>query len=400
VPIKFGKSGDFEIDYAGAYGGLHVQAPANIIPDTFSPSLNNFQLRNAELRSRPVFTPEFQDPGVPTLGLSSFQDANGTYHTVSWTGPPSNTFWQLQPVSWRQANPNLNPWIAIPDMNPIQSGIPVSYGAFANVIYWCNGNQYLQSWDGFQPYLTNSNDVALISQANFPWAVGTVSIGGYFLSELASHLLMANITANDGTSTVRYQQRLWWSSSGNATVSPALSPWDITTFGTGGGYNDFLECPDVLTGIATVGIQGYLFRTNGITQIVPTGSGTLPFDFDHYWASNRGIGAAYPWSIASYGPNLCFISYEQIYMIGVNSFQAIGGNARDAIMADLYAATGKPICNITSNPRLEYVYFGYQIAIPQASGTKYYFFDLEDQNWLVWFVSGKAQTARYEEVFI
>ena len=410
MPTRIDKDGYLEIDYFGPYGGLNVQAPANLIADNFSPSLSNFQLRNAELRSRPVFKNVFQGPGTPNLGIFSFQDANGTYHTVSWVGPPSAAtgLYQLQPLSYRQAHPLLNPWVLIPNMSPLQAGIPMSYGAFANVLYWCNGNQYLQAWDGIATDLNTVipnttvkfNDVAVISQANFSWAAANVSIGGYFLGELANHLLIANVIANDGTTTVHYPQRLWWSSSGNVEVSPAISPWDITTSGTGGGFNDFLDCPDVLTGLAFVGIEGYLFRTNGITQFNATGSGALPFNFDHLWASNRGIGAAYPWSIASYGPNLCFISYEQIYLIGINSFQAIGGNARDSIMADLYAAIGTPVCSITSNPRLEYVYFGYQIAIPQAGGTKYYFFEIEDQNWQVWFVSSKIQTAREEEVFI
>lgn len=408
MPQQINKSGAFELDYFGPFGGLNVQQPANLIADNFSPSLNNFILRNSELRSRSQFTKEFRGPGTPNLGIYSFQDANGTYHTCSWVGPPTNSFWQLQPVTYRQAHPSANPWVLIPNMNVLQAGVPVSYGAFAEVLYWCNGNQYLQAWDGIAANLGLTipnttvpfNSVAQISAANFPWAIANVSIGGYFLGELASHLLMANIIASDGTSTVYYPQRLWWSASGNVEVSPAISPWDITTTGTGGGYNDFLDCPDVLTGLAFVGIEGYIFRTNGITQMNPTGSGALPFNFDHLWASNRGIGAAYPWSIASYGPNLCFISYEQIYLIGINSFQAIGGNSRDAIMADLFAATGTPVCSITSNPLLEYVYFGYLIAIPQAAGTKYYFFDIEDQNWSVWFVSMKTQTAREEEVFI
>jgi hypothetical protein len=415
MPIKLDRSGSFEIDYFGMpFGGLNVEAPANIIPDTQSPSFLNFILRNNELRSRWNFISPpigfggnifpFPLGSGPVLGLFSFEDSNGTTHTVCWS---ATGFWQLQPLSYRQANPNSNPWVQIPGNNPMQIGIPISYGAFADSLYWCNGNQFLQAWDGIATTLTatDSNGVSFNNQAqitatNFPWAIAPVSIGGYYLSELASHLLMARITATDGTTTVNYPQRLWWSSSGYAKVSPAISAWDITVNGTGGGYNDFLDTPDFITGLATTGIQGYLFRTNGISQFTPTGNGVLPFNFDHLWASTRGIGAAYPWSIASYGPNICFVSYEQIWQIGINSFQPIGGTARDAIILDLYNSTGTPTASIRSNLRLGYVYWGYQIEIPQSNGTKYYFFAFEDQNWSTWMVSGNIQTCRSEEVYI
>lgn len=428
MPIKVDRNGAFEIDYFGQpYGGLNTQTPANLMADTFSPSFVNFILRNNELRSRWKFVSPpvgfganiFPAPSAaPVLGLFSFEDANGTTHTVAWDAAK---FWQLNTIAGpmgRQANPNANPWIQIPNNNPNNppgtSSIPISYGAFADRVFWCNGNQFIQSWDGITNDLSSAdpniigatvpfNNEGIVAQANFPWAITNVSIGGYFLSELAAHLLMANITATDGTSTVRYPQRLWWSSSGYAIpTGGGLSPWDIATdgSGTGGGYNDFLDTPDLITGLATTGIQGYVFRTNGISQFNPTGNGALPFNFDHLWASTRGIGAAYPWSIASYGPNICFVSYEQVWQIGINSFQPIGAQARDNIIADLYASTGTPTASIRSNLRLEYVYWGYQIEIPQAAGMKYYFYSFEDQNWSSWFVMNKQQTCRSEEVYI
>lgn len=386
------------MDYLGNYNGLNVEQPANIMPDTFSPAFDNVMLRNAALSSRPAFVQEFATPdGAPILGLASFRDANGTFlgtltrnpglHTVCWT---DNGMYQLLAVGARNAVPAPNPWVAVTGSN-MAHGNPVNWGAFANVLYFTNGSTSLGSWDGIAATVTTS--VATTSSTVFPGAVNLVHFGGFFLAELDSHLLLANIVGTDGTTNYAFPQRLWWSASG------IPSQWDPSV-NTSAGYNDFLDCPDNITGLATVGIQGYLFREQGITQFTPSGNGLLPFTFDHLWASTRGVGNVYPWSIAQYGPYLCFISIEQIYQIGINSFAPIGGMARDAILADLASATGRPTANIIGNLILSYSNFGYLISIPQSYGTRHYFFSLEDSRWERWTTTNQKQTGRESEVWI
>lgn len=410
MPIQIDQSGAFEVDYLGNYNGLNVQQPANIMPDTFSPSFDNVMLRHAQLASRPAFVHEFDGPdGAPILGLASFRDANGTFlgtltrnpglHTVCWT---NNGMYQLLPVSAPSGQPSrqtsANPWVAVGG-SAIAHGVPVSWGAFANVLYFTNGGA-LGAWDGIAT--TVIPDVATTAASVFPGAIAPVSVGGFFLAELDSHLLLANIVAADTVTSYAFPQRLWWSASGipkeTGTV-PGNDAWDPSV-NTSAGYNDFLDCPDNITGLATVGIQGYVFREAGITQFTPSGNGLLPFTFDHLWASNRGVGNVYPWSIAQYGPYLCFISIEQIYQIGINSFAPIGGMAREAILRDLAAATGRPTANIIGNFILSYSHFGYLISIPQAFGTRHYFFSLEDSRWEQWSTTNQKQTGRESEVWI
>lgn len=432
MPTQIGRNGAFETDYFGPYGGLNTQQPANLMQDNFTPAISNFIFRNSELRSRWNFVLQFNGPpppsnlGGPILGMNSFIDINGTNHTVFWN---SAVFFQLFRSS---GQPGTTPyeWISIPGMSPLQIGQPVSSIAFGSCLFWTNGNQFLQMWDGVattmvltpaapppfgpttgkDPSGTALADQAVVRGGNFAWSDNThaISIGGKYLAELANHMLMANITATDpatGGLTIQYPQRLWWSSSGyaRATSEGALSAWDITTSGTGGGFNDFLDTPDNITGLATLGIQGYLFRTNGISQFFATGNGQLPFSFDHLWSSDRGIGAAYPWSVATYGPNLCFVSYDNVYQVGINSWQPIGGLVRDSIMADIFTCTSAgntPFGQITSNFRLEYVYLGYMISIPLAAGTKFYFYSFEDQNWASWFAGSAFLVAPSKEVWI
>jgi hypothetical protein len=402
VSVQIDKTGYFEITYAGFDGGLNVQQPATEIPDTCTPAANNFQVRNKELRSRPAFTLKFSSMGGdinPGLGIYSFLDANNTQHTVGWN---ARGLWQLAPSGLPPGA--SSPWelIGQPNMVP---GNPVSYRAFANILYYCNGGPFLASWDGISLNPTASNvaapgstSIAAISVADaptvIPGTVGPLSIGGLFLGELDNHILLANITVLDnGTGTIyTFPNRLWWSANGIPTQ------WDPTQ-NTNAGENDFLDVPDNITALGFVGVSGYLFRTNGITFFDPTGNAIAPYQFDHLWASDHGIGAVYPWSVHFYGSIGCFISVEQIYKLGVAEFEPIGGTARDAIMADLALASGNPTAAIVPTENLGYIYLTYRISIPLTTFTRIYVLSIEDKNWMAWDEIGLVQSARCEEVW-
>ena len=401
MPITVDQNGAFEVDYLGNYTGLNVQQPQNIMPDTFSPAFDSVMLRNAALQSRPAFVQEFAAPDAnPILGLASFRDATSTFlgaltlnkgwHTVCWTVAG---LYQLQPLASRTAG--VNPWVFISGANMV-SGFPVNWGAFGNILYFTNGGNSLGSWNGIDATVVTNVANSTAGAVGFPSSNtgNLVHFGGFFLAELDSHLLMANIVVTDAINSLSYPQRLWWSSSG------IPNQWDPAAANSNAGYNDFLDCPDNITGLATVGIQGYLFREQGITQFSPSGIGLLPFTFDHLWASDHGVGNVYPWSIAQYGPYLCFISIEQIYQIGINSFAPIGGMARDAILADLASANGRPTANIVGDLILNYSNFGYLVSIPQTYGTRHYFFSLEDSRWERWTTTNHIQTSRESEVWI
>lgn len=400
------KSGYFEIEYTGPYTGLHVQAPETLIPDTASPSMSGVQLRNAELRSMPVFALKFITPdSTPVLGQYSFLDVNGITHTVLWTARGA---YQLS-----QNNPPVNSAWSLLQGPAFTNFNPVAYRSFANVLYYTNGGSFVGSWDGITQTVTSTftfgdtsiaSSVAGISKTDAPTVVsgttGPLALGGLFFGELDNHLILLNVTVldqlgvnatNQGT-IINFPQRVWWSANG------LPNQWDAVA-NVNAGSSDFLDCPDSITGYITIGTAGYIFRTNGITQMTPTGSGVVPFQFDHLWASDHGVGNIYPWSVASYGAFACFISTEQVYQMGINSFSDIGGTARDAIFADLSLASNNPVAMVVPTEMLGYVYLTYRIAIPLTTFTREYIYSLEQKSWEVRDHAGLLITGKEEEIW-
>lgn len=416
MAIQIKSDGSLSIEYEGPFAGLDVQKPETLVSDKASPSFNNFMLRNAELRSRPAFTLLWQFPGVLAggfciLGIASFLDINGTYHTV---------FWEKNFMS--QYDPTLlpaTPWAVGMTAAPGNLGTnPVSYRTFANSIYYTDigfisggppspggGGGTAQTfpfvgyWDGIAaaPVFTHTfpdasvtQSIAGISLTNSPTVggslpggptiVGPIAIGGGFIGELDNHLILANITIKDqnGAGTIyNFPNTIWWSANGLPLQ------WDPTV-NTSAGFNSFLDVPDLITGMATLGVAGYLFRTNGITQFAPTGSAVTPFRFDHMWASDHGIGNVLAWSIAQYGPTAAFVAQDNIYALSVTNAQAIGGTARDAIMADIANASGPPFANFIPIFKAGYVYLTYQLIIPIGNILRFYLYSFEDKNWSAW----------------
>jgi len=105
----------------------------------------------------------------------------------------------------------------------------------------------------------------------------TAYVGGGILGLLDNQLLvLGGVSAADG----QVPNRISWSAPGEYGQ---FQPYDVTS-GTGNyaaGFNDLPSTSDVLTGFAAIGTVGYLFRTEGITQVNPTGNGIQPFQFNH-----------------------------------------------------------------------------------------------------------------------
>jgi len=405
VAIQIRSDGTFSIEYEGSYSGLNVQKPETLISDKASPSFNNFMLRNAEIRSRPALTQLYPGPSTWQLGISSFLDINGATHVVMWSG--SNLY---------QFDPTLlpgNPWALVGLASPGDMGVnTVAYRSFANTMWYTNNafistrgtggagviNPFVGYWDGVSsaPVYTQtfgdastSDSVAGISLTDSPTVggslpggptvTGPLAIGANYLGELNNYLILANVSVKDqGTGIIRsYPNLIWWSANGLPLQ------WDPTQ-NTSAGFNPFLDVSDAITGLATLGIAGYIFRTNGISQFSPTGSAIAPWEFDHLWASDHGIGNVLPWSIAQYGPNVAFVSTDNIYTLSVTNSQPIGGDARDAIFADIATAPWSPFACIAPYFKSGYVYLTYQIYIPFNNYVRLYVYAFEDQNWSTW----------------
>lgn len=416
MAISIKGDGTFSIEYEGPYQGLDVQHPETLISDKASPSFNNFMLRNSEIRSRPQLIQPFQIGGSLTswpLGVSTFLDVNGNYHTVAWAGPDL--------YQYSAALLPAFPWVVVGPSGPgnLETN-PVSYKAFANIMYYTaigfiqgspHGNisggggghpptttPFVGYWDGLAatPVFTQafsdasvSNSIAGISRTDSPTVggglpggptmTGPLAIGAGYLAELNNQIILANVSVKDqGTGVIyNFPNMIWWSANGLPLQ------WDPTQ-NTSAGFNPFLDVSDQITGLAMLGIAGYVFRNFGITQMTPTGSAVTPWEFDHMWASEHGIGNVYPWSIAQYGPTAIFISQDNVYSLSVTNAQPIGGTARDAIMADLASATSTPFANILPGYVLGYVYLTYVILIPLGTFVRKYVYSFEDKNWATW----------------
>lgn len=422
----------FEFTFKAPFKGLNVDMPENLLDPSYSPSLQNMILKNGEIRTRPR-----QSFLIPTIQLKNdiinvvdtFKDANGVTHTVIIT---QSGLFQLN-HSWKQ-NPR-KAWNLVGPFT-VQPGpvIPVSSLVFLNRYYWTNGGNNLWMWDGInsigmpsvwqknfiyqqnariidpagnvQVALSEGKSGATIPSFNaslsgetvdgsVPWinnglpaasngfisiavvdAANGITAGAYFLIELNFQLIMLNTVEGTENNYTRYPQRVRWCPSGFDNI------WD-TNVNIGAGFSDELDVPDEITGAFTIGRNGFIFRTNGITEITSIGSATNPFDFNHLWASKNGIGNVFPFSIASYGPIGMFIAEDDIYNMSLSGFKRVGGVARDAIYKDLEHRNGSPIASIVPLYKGNYVYPCYKLDIPFGEGTKTYRYSIEDDSWQV-----------------
>jgi len=395
-------NGGVATQWSTPYGGFHSQMPENMIGPMYSPFMSNIMLRNGELRTRPIFRQLFPGPdgNNPILGCGSFLSNNQIWHTFCFT---TRGLWQLSQDWQNIINAGKNPWILL---GGTLDATPVAWIALQGILYFSNTVPHLLAWDGkaSQPLA----DVSFAGTVNPP-PPGTITSGGLFLGELDNHIIVAyqNAQLANG-SRERLPVRVAWSNSG---FNPTLNGVFGANLGTVGatfdefvnvnaGFNDFLDVPDIITGLVTLGQDGYVFRQNGITKMTPTGQGVAPFDFNHLWSSQNGIGNVYPYSIASYGNTAIFISFEQIYQITPGGMSPIGGGARDQILADLAACVAPPRASIDRGFQLGVSYLHYHLRIPQVNGTKSWVYSMEDNNWSPWFETNVWPSAGPNECWV
>jgi len=366
----------FELTYEPPWKGIHVDLPDNKIPGNYTPSATNWIPRSGELRTRPRLSQliaNLPDGSQPT-GINSFTDSNNITHTiaVSTTG-----LWQLN-SNWRQFKGKE--WSLVGRFtNPYSVNSPASIQVFLDQLYFVIGDFNLWNWSGLTPNSLSSLP-ALTSIAKYDIAHNLLA-GAVFLGELNAQLILLNTIEQQNIpskAATNFTQRIRWCASGQPTV------WDPTV-NIGAGFNDELDVPDVITGFLTIGRNGFVFRTNGITEMTSISQGVLPFDFNHLWASERGIGNVFPFSISGYGPVGCFVSTDDVYELSLGGFKKIGGVARNAIYVDLAAAIAPPISSMFPSFSLAYPYLTYKIAIPMPGQiTKNWCYFVEADAWFPW----------------
>lgn len=414
----------FEQTFRGPWKGINVVMPENMLDASSSPSMLNMVLKDGEIRTRQ--RQEFLIPAPSKdkiLVVQSFLDANQVTHTIIVN---KKGMYQLNP-KWR--NNLAQAWNLVGSF-PVSGGleIPVSHSTYLDKFFWTNGGSNLWMWDGITSVgnpsqwkantfytintkvIDSNGKVEIVSQAgksgssepswsgtiSNPTTDGTViwtnygapapsngfesvavvdatngiTAGGFFMGVLNAHLMLLN--TNEGG--IAYPQRIRWAASGYTNI------WDPSV-NVGAGYNDEIDVPSIISGFLTIGRVGFVFRDNGITEMTSLSSGANPFDFNHLWASDNGIGNVFPFSIAGYGPVGMFISEDDIYNLTLGGFKRVGAAARDAIYADIASATGQPVAAILPKISRGYAYPIYKLMIPFGDGTKIWNYSIEDDSW-------------------
>lgn len=348
------------------WGGIDTRAPANVIPPNHFTALDDILLRNATIQSRPAALFGAGPDNGRLLGLAPGISGSKNSIRVAFTGV--GVYWQDAALAWHLLGNN-------PAFN---ANNPVSWRIFQNILYFTNGNAHLSSWDG------SSNNIVVDNASD-----GSGSIGALFLDEIDNHLVLAN--TNESGGGVLHSQRVRWSANGLPTV------WDPSG-NINAGFADFLEVPDSITGLAMTGRVGQILRTNGITEMAPTGNGISPFDFNHLWASRQGIGSPLAYSLAVYGTIYAFVGQDEIYVLSNQSMDRIGGPSLDAIMSDISFIPSQtfptvigfitPIMGTAGAAGRTVPYLAYVLLMPSANPanqfTRMWVYSFDDHNWVRW----------------
>jgi hypothetical protein len=366
VAVKIEKDGSFQVIYGGAWKGLNVEAPPNLLDDLSFPAMSNIMLRNSAIQSRPALTKIINKTGfAPLVAFGTM--LSSAYLPYTFAIDTLGDLFSLSegPLTWTAVGSGAN--------SPYVNN-PALWRVFQNTLYYVNGSDQVSSWN---PATATFTPNAI--------TVGGNNVGALFIDELDQHVILAN-TNEAGT---LFPYRLRWSAVGLPTMfDPAVN--------INAGFNDFIDVPDILCGTMMLGTVGYLFHQTGITQMSPTGEGASPFQFDHIWNSSDGTGAVWPYTIAQYGQVGAFVSKEEIYLVQNYAFTPIGGGCRDAIMADIqgnaYTYTNSISGNVYAPVMASiipaynngFVHLVYQIIINGAEFSRVYEYSIENGYWEVY----------------
>jgi len=378
-----GKASYFEMTYVGPWKGTDVSMPETMIDPASTPYAENWIPRSGELRTRPqrrVFLPGLPDNSIIT-GQCPFADANNVVHSCVTS---TSGLWQLN-SQWRNYPGKTWSNVGFYLRNDIPApNTPVQFQVFVNSLFYVDGSTNLWFWNGVTPNSISSQP-ALQSVAQYD-TTNLLNAGGYFLGELNSYIIILNTVEQvqpvAGPTLPKYPsnfpQRLRWSAPGLPFT------WDPTV-NTGAGYIDELDVPDTITGFMAIGSNGFIFRVNGISELTSISGGVLPWDINHLWASQRGIGSVYPWSIANYGPIGIFIATDDVYELSLGGFKKIGGRSRNAIFHDIGMAVSAPTASIFPAWSATYPYVTYMLEIVLAGGIVHdWLYFVEDDCWMLW----------------
>jgi len=334
-----------EFPLTGPFGGIQSQAPVERIELLGFADAVNVLFRNGIAQHRPKLYTSIPALDGPVLGAADFFDTAGVRHQVVMT-PTSLYQWDIGSQTFVKVTGTLTG----------ASDQIYSWSVVNNKLLFSQGTDKVQMWDGSSPTFG---------------PVAASAVPARFLFELNFHLL-AGYTTEAGP-TVAPQNVRW---------TAANDPTDWTGFNAGLISLDNDLGP--ITGAVRVYQTGYIFQYWGITQVIPTGIGTAPFDFIPLGSKSKGN--VIPYSLASFGEDMCcYVGRNNIYQFDGNYSTPIGdrpidgsryrSGARKRILADLQFCNFNEVFGFLTTSINGQDYFSYWLFMPQLNQAWVYHFD-------------------------
>lgn len=342
-----------EFSNAGPFGGVQSEVPLDQVEQFGQVDVLNMFLRRSFAETRSGFTTLAALPSPANEDITGIADfytnQNNRVQTIQ-------TLTRL--LRW---DATAQDWVNVPPAVSALTGTATDLFTWAvvnNILCFCQGVDNLQGWDGI------TGTFGVLSASAFP---------AKFLMELDTHLVTA-YTVEGGT---QHTQRVRWSGSGD--------PTDWTSFSS--GINDILGDLGPITGVVKLFQSGYIFSQWGITQMIPTGIGTNPFNFVPL--TTRARGNTIPYSLAAAGEEFaCYVGKDNIYNFNGTDSQPIGDHpiqgmkrigARSRIFADLASVNQNTVSGFITDTINGQVFPAYWLVIPTVA---IWIYQLDEQSWM------------------
>jgi hypothetical protein len=348
------------------------QGPPNDFDD-----ISNFFVRKGALHTRPKLNLFSNDvANVQRVSqIGSFQDANFNWHTYKLLDTHNSPTVFSAAAFLRPGGPPYN-WdsLTMPSLpaGSLDIGLRYSRVTVGNIVIFCNGGYPVM-------YLDGSNTVQTL---------GDVPGTARYVTENANHVIIAYTQepALGSPGATLFPRRVRWSGVNNPFEWATLT--DFTA-----GSNDLLDVPDGITGLNTLGRNTYIWRSNGVTVMSPTGQGLTPWFFENFSISEDGIGSIFPYCLATYGNQCMFVARDNVYIFDGTSFTSVTGISQTAasganrrrIYNDLALSTTNPPpwATIIPNWTLGFDMLCYVLSIQRVDGVNItWVYTMEDGQWM------------------
>lgn len=338
-----------EFSNYGPFGGIQSEVPLDLVERYGFTDCLNVILRRAvgSVRSGFETLPALPAPSTePIMGVADFFDTAGARVQVVMT--PTRLLW------W---DPGSQNWTQITGVLTGDATTLYTWSVVNQKLCFSQGVDPVQLWDGIT--------------AGF--AVASVDAkAARFLFELDNHLIAAY--TNEGGQP--YTQRVRWTAAGDP------SDW----VGFNAGVVDILGDLGPITGGCRIFQTGYIFHQWGITQMVPTGQTSNPFQFIPI--TTRSRGNIVPYSLAVAGEEFaCYVGKDNVYMFNGTNSTPIGDSpmegklrigARSRIFYDLGIVNQAAITAYISDNVNGQNYAAYWLVLP---GVAIWVYSLDEQSW-------------------